>query len=171
MDQPLDSSRLRVLMISTDASALRAGSPTRAQLGEYAARLGALEVLVAGAKDARGARVQEGKLAAEGVPGARLLRVRAVAKAVRAKLDAGAFDVVTAQDPFETGLGALRGIRSSRAPETPLHLQVHTDFLSPWYARGSWKNKLRARIADKILPQAAGIRVVSERVKQSLIAR
>jgi glycosyltransferase involved in cell wall biosynthesis len=123
---------------------------------------------------ARGARAEEGKLAVEGVPGARLLRVRAVARAVRAKLAAGAFDVVTAQDPFETGLGALRGIRrarSSAARRTPLHLQIHTDFLSPWYARESWKNRLRVRIAGKTLPQAAGIRVVSERVKRSLVAR
>jgi glycosyltransferase involved in cell wall biosynthesis len=60
-----------------------------------------------------------------------------------------------------------------------LHIQVHTDFLSPWFVKsGNWRsprvrmpflNRYRCRIADRILPAANGIRVVSERVKNSLI--
>jgi glycosyltransferase involved in cell wall biosynthesis len=74
-------------------------------------------------------------------------------------------DIVTAQDPFETGLVAwiiasLKGI--------PLHIQVHTDLFSPAYAALSLKNRIRVRIARIVLKKAARIRVVSERIKKSI---
>src|SRR3989344_8588200 len=43
-------------------------------------------------------------------------------------------DVVSAQDPFETGLVAWR---VARRFGVPLHIQIHTDFLSPAYAKPS----------------------------------
>ena len=73
--------------------------------------------------------------------------------------------VVSAQDPFETGLLALLIARMMRSP---LHIQVHTDFLSPEYARHSLLNRMRARIARFVLRRAARIRVVSDRIKVSL---
>lgn len=77
-------------------------------------------------------------------------------------------DVVSAQDPFETGLGALW---ISRFVGKPLHIQVHTDFLSPAYARHSVMNRLRVMMAGRVLKRAARIRVVSERIKQSIEKR
>lgn len=75
------------------------------------------------------------------------------------------FDVVSAQDPFETGLVAwviakLRGV--------PLHVQVHTDFLSPRYAALGMGNKARVLLAKFILTRASRIRVVSDRIKRSI---
>ncbi|MDO8576566.1 MAG: glycosyltransferase, partial [bacterium] len=71
--------------------------------------------------------------------------------------------------------------RAVRGTNAKLHIQVHTDFLSPWFIRsGNWRspavrmpllNRWRRRIADEVLPAAHGVRVVSERVKQSLVAR
>ena len=77
-------------------------------------------------------------------------------------------DVVSAQDPFETGLAAWLIARRFRAP---LHVQVHTDFLSPEFARHSLLNRLRILIARFVLKRASGIRVVSERIRHSLEAR
>ncbi len=73
--------------------------------------------------------------------------------------------VVSAQDPFETGLLALL---VARMRHVPLHVQVHTDFLSPEYARHSLLNHVRTRIAGFVLRRAARIRVVSDRIKISL---
>ena len=39
-----------------------------------------------------------------------------------------AADVITAQDPFETGLA---GMKLSKKLGIPLHVQIHTDFMSP----------------------------------------
>jgi glycosyltransferase involved in cell wall biosynthesis len=50
-------------------------------------------------------------------------------------------------------------------------VQVHTDFLSPAFAKHSFKNKIRVGIARRVLYAAAGIRVVTERIKKSLQVR
>ncbi len=76
-------------------------------------------------------------------------------------------DVVTAQDPFESGVGAYLAAWRSGAP---LHLQVHTDFLSPYFFHESALNKIRVLIAKFLVKRAAGVRVVSERIKQSILA-
>jgi glycosyltransferase involved in cell wall biosynthesis len=74
-------------------------------------------------------------------------------------------DVVTAQDPFETGLVASR---IAKRFGVPLHLQIHTDFLSPAYAEESTINRIRVRIAQRLLRKASGVRVVSDRIARSL---
>lgn len=74
-------------------------------------------------------------------------------------------EVVSAQDPFEVG---LIGWLIARRLRVPLHVQVHTDFLSPEYARHSVLNRLRVFTAGFILRRAARVRVVSERVRESL---
>ncbi|MBS4052333.1 MAG: glycosyltransferase, partial [Methylomonas sp.] len=76
--------------------------------------------------------------------------------------------VVTAQDPFELGLVAWR--ISSRF-DIPLQLQVHTDFLSPYFKKGSLKNRARLVLAHMLIPRAQSIRVVSERIKRSLLLK
>ena len=75
-------------------------------------------------------------------------------------------DVVSVQDPFETGIAAWFIARMYRVP---LHVQVHTDFLSPEYARFSTKNRLRVWIAGFVLRRAVRVRVVSERIKKSIV--
>jgi glycosyltransferase involved in cell wall biosynthesis len=73
--------------------------------------------------------------------------------------------VVTVQDPFEAGLAAWY---IARALGAPLHVQVHTDFLSPGYARHSLINRVRVSLARFVLSRAARVRVVSERIKKAL---
>jgi len=72
--------------------------------------------------------------------------------------------LVTSQDPFETGLAASLLAYISRAN---LQLQVHTDFLSKHFITTNL-NHIRAILALFLLPKAEGIRVVSERIKESL---
>jgi glycosyltransferase involved in cell wall biosynthesis len=77
-------------------------------------------------------------------------------------------DVVSVQDPFETG---FVGWLVSLMKKAPLHVQVHTDFLSPAYARHSTLNRMRVWIAGFVLRRAKRVRVVSERIKESIDAR
>ena len=76
-------------------------------------------------------------------------------------------DVVSVQDPFETG---LVGWLIARRFKVPLHVQIHTDFLSPAYAQLSLMNRARVLLAGFVLRRAAGIRVVSVRIKGSIEA-
>ncbi|MDB5238031.1 MAG: hypothetical protein JWM46_301 [Candidatus Kaiserbacteria bacterium] len=75
-------------------------------------------------------------------------------------------EVISVQDPFETGLVAWW---IARMWKVPLHVQIHTDFLSPEYAQHSITNRIRVFLAGFILRRASRIRVVSERIKASLV--
>ncbi|MEK9175390.1 MAG: glycosyltransferase [Patescibacteria group bacterium] len=74
--------------------------------------------------------------------------------------------VITSQDPFETGLA---GYLLKRFYCLSLQIQIHTDFLSPYFSAESIKNKLRVILGKIIVKRADGIRVVSERIKKSII--
>lgn len=77
--------------------------------------------------------------------------------------------VITAQDPLEIGwlsfvLAKVTGI--------PLHIQVHGDYFSTdaWCGH-SWLRRVRRLFALMLLRQTATIRVVSLRIRDSLVER
>lgn len=73
--------------------------------------------------------------------------------------------VITSQDPFFAGLIAWRLAKKNRIK---FHLQIHTDFLSPYFYKESFLNKFRAVLAKFLLSRADGIRVVSKRIADSI---
>lgn len=86
----------------------------------------------------------------------------------RAKKIAGKYDLITAENPFEIGLAVWLGARLVGAA---FHLQVHGDF----YGSRQWRlekpiNRFKFLLAKLLARRADGVRVVSERIKQSLIA-
>lgn len=80
-------------------------------------------------------------------------------------LKRGSYDLITSPDPFETGLVAYL---ISRKLGASLELQVHTDLWSPYFASESFKNRVRRLIAEKLLPRATCVRVVSLRIKEGI---
>lgn len=76
--------------------------------------------------------------------------------------------LVTTQDAFATG---LVGWFVSKTYGTKLQLQIHTDFTNIHFQGESLFNLLKMNIAWFLIPRADGIRVVSERIKQSLKAK
>ena len=167
---------MKALFISNDPTIFDTTSEVYARMRLYAQAIGELHILSLARKDAR--EHQEGNLFLYPVHTWKLLRVRALTRKAHALILKKGIDVVSAQDPFEHGLAALRAVGGTSAK---LHIQVHTDFLSPWFVLGgNWRspavrmpilNHYRRRIADRVLPRAQGIRVVSERVKTSLTNR
>ena len=77
-------------------------------------------------------------------------------------------DWISAQDPSESGLA---GWLLKRWSGTPLQLQIHTDFASPYFRTSSRKDYVRSLIARFVIPRGERLRVVSERIRRSLIAR
>lgn len=167
---------MKALFISNDPTIFDPASPARARMRAYATRIGELHIASAAPFGTR--EEEDGPLFLHPIRAWKLFRVRALASRARELILAHGIEVVSAQDPFEHGLAALRAARGTNAK---LHLQVHTDFLSPWFTRsGNWRsprvrmpllNSWRRRVADRILPEARGIRAVSARVKQSLLDR
>ena len=168
---------MKVLFISNDPTIFDVTSTVRARMRAYAALVGELHIISAAGPHARAE--QEGNLFLYPVYAWKIFRVRALATRAHTIVLERGIEVVSAQDPFEHGLAALRAISKIQAPRPKLHIQVHTDFLSPWFVKsGNWRspsvrmpflNRYRRQLANQVLPEAAGIRVVSERVKTSLI--
>lgn len=124
-------------MISRDPNAVTPGTPAYLRMAEYRAQVEDLTV------------------------------VASLSGFVRAFVSRRAFDLVTSQDPFETGVFAYLIAKRFGAR---LELQIHTDFLSPYYGQESLKNRVRVWIAKLLLPKAHCVRVVSSRIKRSLMA-
>lgn len=83
------------------------------------------------------------------------------------KKDLSALWVISSQDPCETG---LLGYFLRQQFQAPLQLQIHVDIFSSYFWKESLLNKIRVLLAKFLLPRANGIRVVSERIYNSLIA-
>lgn len=156
---------MRILSIGTDRSLFDADSAARQRHVAYAKELGTLDVIVFTVGRAY-TPVEDGALRV--IPTSSLSRFAYGLGAIMRALSLPRPDVVTAQDPFETGLAALF---IARLRGVPLHVQVHTDFLAPAFALHSRLNRIRRRMAGFVLRRSSRIRVVSERLKQEIIAR
>lgn len=75
-------------------------------------------------------------------------------------------DLITCQDPFLTG---LIGLILKKFLNLPLELQLHTDVLAPNFRQFNFKNLVYYWLAKNLLPRANLVRVVSEKLKCSLI--
>ncbi len=167
---------MKALFVSNDPAIFDAASAVRARMQAYASAIGELHIVSPAGSGAL--EEQQGTLFLHPVHAWKLFRVRSLAKRAHALILKHGIEIVSAQDPFEHGLAASRAVRGTSAK---LHVQVHTDFLSPWFVKGKaplaptvhmpFLNHHRQKIAGRILPAAHGIRVVSERVKTSLVAR
>lgn len=75
-------------------------------------------------------------------------------------------DMVSAQDPFETGLAAYFIAKHFKVP---LNVDLHTDLFSENFKKHSLLNRIRMVIASFILKRADGTCVVSDKLKHQII--
>ncbi len=160
---------MKVLMISTDREIFRPASPARRRMVECGGLFSELHIIVFVPASA-GFKTEKISLNALAYPTnsrSKFLYIldayRLAARVIKENI-ADDF-VITAQDPFETG---LVGFLLKKKFSIPLQLQAHTDFLSPYFRSESWLNYLRVLLALRLLRRANGIRVVSERIRVSL---
>lgn len=159
---------MRVLFVANDPALLIETSAVFARMQEYAHAIGTLHIVTAAT---RSYSLERGPLTIHAVSCTKLTRIRALTRAAHRLVVDEAIEVVSAQDPFEHGLAAARAVRHTRAK---LHIQVHTDFLSPEFVRAtrfpmSVLNWFRQHMAHRVLCSADGIRVVSKRIKDALM--
>lgn len=152
-------------MISTDRTILEIGTFARARMEKYAEALGELHIIVLGTEK----EVQAPQSGSLWVYTTRSLSpiLYGVDAFIRA-LRIGTPDVITVQDPFETG---LLGVLLSWWFRVPLHVQVHTDFLAPAFKKHSTLNRIRVSLAGFVLRSAKRIRVVASRIKKGIETR
>ena len=152
---------MRVLMLSTDQNILKAGSEAQNRMIEYGRLVEELHIIVR----CQALDVRFPKIGNVVIHPARLWQMYATGKKVIKSLSYSSM-IITCQDPFEIG---LIGYWLKRKFKLPLQLQIHTDFLSPYFWKESWKNKIRVLMGKALIKKADGIRVVSERLKKSLL--
>ena len=171
--EAIPSRRVAVLAISLDGSLVRppgvtAIGDTVARHVEYASRLRSLHVIVK-----TGPRRPDGSPYPEVVP----LAPNAWAYPTRSRHRLGfvpdaivlglrlarrhGIDVVSAQDPFATGVAAVAVARLARCP---LNVQVHFDFAgNPWWARERREQRLFLPVARAIVRAADTVRTGTTR--------
>ena len=128
---------MKILMISRDRSVFNSGSDANQRMFEYGRLADKLHILVL----------------------SRPFQSLKIGKEIKG------FDLVTAQDPFETG---LIGWLIAKILKARLQLQIHTDFMSPYFKKESLLNRTRVLIAKFLIPRADCIRVVSNRILSRL---
>ncbi|RJQ36823.1 glycosyltransferase [Candidatus Parcubacteria bacterium] len=159
---------MKLLVIGTDRELFRPDSAARQRIAGYASLFDTLDIVVMTPPG-----FSETAIAAN----ARIFPTNSrqpafrpfdAARIARALLKKTAIDCVSAQDPAESGLAGWLTVRRTRVP---LHVQLHADFFAPAFRRQSIKDRLRFWIARYVIRRAARFRVVSERIKRSLVAR
>ena len=162
---------LRVLVIGTDRNIFKIGSFVREKIIEYGKSFRQLHVIIF---TKRFQKFKSEKIS-ENVwiyPTKSWTRLLYPFDAVRvANREFGKFlpkiiNVISVQDPFETGIA---GWFIARKFNLPLQIQIHTDFLSSYFWKESFLNKIRVLVGKFLIKKANCIRVVSERIKNSLL--
>lgn len=157
---------MKIISISTDRKIFEPESSVRKRMIAYAALVDELHIVVFSNEHLNLDYFQEGNLFV--YPTSSKSRWSYINDAKRIARDVlkerPDISLVDTQDPFETG---LVGKYVSKKFRLPLLIQVHTDFLSPYF-KNSFLNKIRVFLSKGTLKQATRVRVVSERIKESL---
>ncbi len=157
---------INLLLISLDSTILSKNSDSHRRMSSYATQLFTLSILVM-TKTHLPSILEP--FYATGFDGWRIVRfIKAYILGCR-WIHERHINLVSVQDPFESG---LLGFLISRRARAKLEVQLHGDFFgNEYFRRMSWWNSLRCFFGIFILRRAHAIRVVSHRIKQSLIQR
>jgi glycosyltransferase involved in cell wall biosynthesis len=157
---------MRILMISTDRGLFEEGSDVRGRHIDYGELVSELHIIVFAKKELN----LEKESIAKNVtlyPTNSSSIWRYIPDAVRIGKKLESMDLVTTQDPAESGLA---GLKLARYFKVPLQIQIHADMFDPYFLKHSVLNLLRTIIAKYTLARADCIRVVSKRLYDSVVA-
>lgn len=157
---------MKVLIIGSDPQLFVDTSEARMRAKQYAARFDEYHVI--SMQKERRERHRDGPLFLYSTNSrVSALRVLAAYRLGKKIIRHHKVHVIDAQDAGESGLVAFF---LAKKFHVPFRVQIHTDVMSVRYRRGSWKELVRFWIARFLIPRASCIRVVSERIKRSLIS-
>ncbi len=164
---------MKVLMIGTDKKIFENSSEARQRMIEYGRLAEQLYIIVFSTQKFSFSQISENTFLYPTNSFSRWCYIFDAAKIAKKiignwKLEIGNSRnnfLITSQDPFETG---LIGWLIAQKFKIPLQLQIHTDFLNSYFRQESFLNKIRVLLAKFLIPRAACVRVVSERIKKSL---
>lgn len=155
---------MKLLMLSKDAKIFNKGSAVRARMIGYGKLFDLLRIIVV-SKGKFGKEQLSQNVIVDHEPMNNILEnIWKVISGISTEAF-GNIDIITAQDPFEIGAIAYR---MAKKLNVPLQFQVHTDIFSKYFDK-NFKNFLRRKMARMYIPKAHCIRVVSQKIKDSLV--
>lgn len=164
-------SNTRIIMISRDAKALDRTSAVYERLVEYSKLFDHLDVLVLARKVKTNKDLNTDRLSLYNLTGNikvwAFMRTLFLGVRIARKSNNGCNLWVTSQDPFESGIVAYI---ISRVGGIKFQTQFHTDCFNPLYIRMSMSNLFRSFLARFVARHADHIRVVSERIRESIVS-
>ncbi|MEK7554770.1 MAG: glycosyltransferase family 4 protein [Patescibacteria group bacterium] len=164
------SNGMKLLILSTDANLFRDESEVRARLVNYGSIAESVHIVVSVRPPSpRGEKIAATNVFSHPAVGrSKVGKFFSLYRTASRLLASGGTWIISAQDSFEVGLvGLFLKIRFG----IPLELQVHTDFLSPYFTQESFLNQLRSFLATRLIPLADSVRVVSKRIQSSIEVR
>lgn len=157
---------MKILMFSADPNILDANSVVAQRMIEYGKRVEKLDILVLTPHLAVEPPSEVGlaeNTMAHALTGRFLRFLKAFLRAwYLTKKEK--YDLLVAQDIEHAGICWVLSLTSG----AKWQMQLHTDILSPYFVRHRMSNRLRVWLAKFLIPRATCIRVVSERIKNSL---
>ena len=161
-----------VIAIGYAKRALEAGSREHTRMAEYATVFGAYHLIIFTRPEENFPPVQQvGKLFLHATNARSRIGMLVSAYVIARNIIKAKKDVtwvVSGQDPLATSLVT---VPLSWIKNTALHVQMHGDVFSPHFFPNNISKGLKRRWANFVLQRAQKIRVVSERIKRSLIER
>src|SRR3989344_5238797 len=154
---------MKVLMISGDELVLNTFSAVAKRVVEYGKTFGELDIMLLIYP-----KLGDTKLSPETrvfVSHGKFLRfIRGWLRA-RKLMKTKKYDAITAQDTERSFIAWLL----SKEFGVPWQMQIHTDILSPHFSKHSFFDWLRVKLVKFLIPRADGMRVVSQRIKDSIL--
>ena len=145
---------MRVVIFSTDRNILKPGTAVYKRQQAYAEYFESYVVLVFSRRRHGLTAISLGE-SAHAYPASMRTVIR----------EARLADIISTQDPFETGFVAWV---CSFIFKKALHVQVHPEVFGPGYKAHHFLNRIRRLVAAFVLRRASHIRVVSEGIREAL---
>lgn len=159
---------MKLLVIGTDASIFENNSAARRRIDAYARLFDELHIIIYTAPGFRRETTSGGAVLYPTNSRFVFLRPLDAVHIGLSVIRERGISCVSVQDPAESGLA---GWLLKRKTGLRLHVQLHTDIASPFFRRNSWKERVRWWLARWIIPRGDGFRVVSRRIRDSLVSR
>jgi len=156
---------MKVLMLSTDENIFKEDSEARKRMVDYGGLVGELRIVI---KSKNNKDTNFNNIFIYSTNSSNWFYFFRALKIGKKIIEKDGQWLITTQDPFETG---LVGYMLKRKFKLPWQIQIHTDFLSPYFGGESIKNKVRVLLAKWLIQKSNNIRVVSERIKTSLCSK
>lgn len=159
---------LHILMVGYEKEALTLTAPAFLRIQAYTDEKIVIHTLILSGGIAQDTRIQTDRMEAYGFRGNALRRMtRALWTGFQLVRRFRGSILISAQDPFLAGLLAYKLHFVTNAS---YEVQEHGDFFTPAWKMLSIKNRLMTVLGKIVLSRANRIRVVSERVKEHLLA-